>query len=115
MQWTRSRIWTAALIGTAIYFSAALWLKYSEPNLVGVSGHKLRLYGNFVRHGFGFAFVANPKQLGDLWDSMDFPQRSPVMLYEDDRPLGPAHSDHIDIEKFGHGRFCQLENICIVF
>ena len=30
---------------------------------------------------------------------------SPVMVYEDGRPLGPAHSNFADISKLGHGRF----------
>jgi hypothetical protein len=30
---------------------------------------------------------------------------SPVMIYEDGKPLGPAHSNFADISKLGHGRF----------
>lgn len=30
---------------------------------------------------------------------------SPVVIYEDDKPLGPAHSTFADISKLGHGRF----------
>jgi len=30
---------------------------------------------------------------------------SPVMIYEEGKPLGPAHSNFADISKLGHGRF----------
>jgi len=30
---------------------------------------------------------------------------SPVMIYEDGKPLGPAHSNFRDISKLGQGRF----------
>jgi hypothetical protein len=31
--------------------------------------------------------------------------RSPVVIYEDGRPLGPAHSNFADLSRLGHGRF----------
>lgn len=31
--------------------------------------------------------------------------RSPVLIYEDDKPLGPAHSNFAEISKIGHGHF----------
>ncbi len=31
--------------------------------------------------------------------------RSPVVIYEEDKPLGPPHSNFADISKLGHGRF----------
>jgi hypothetical protein len=31
--------------------------------------------------------------------------RSPVVIYEENKPLGPAHSNFADISKLGHGRF----------
>ena len=31
--------------------------------------------------------------------------RSPVMIYEDGKPLGPPHSNFRDISTLGHGRF----------
>jgi hypothetical protein len=31
--------------------------------------------------------------------------RSPVLIYEEGRQLGPAHSNFADISKLGHGRF----------
>ena len=38
-------------------------------------------------------------------DPTDAHGHSPVMIYEDGKPLGPAHSNFADISKLGHGRF----------
>jgi hypothetical protein len=38
-------------------------------------------------------------------DPTDEHGHSPVMIYEEDKPLGPAHSSFADISKLGHGRF----------
>jgi hypothetical protein len=37
--------------------------------------------------------------------------RSPFVIYEDDRPLGPAHSRSADIHELGHGRFSHWTGI----
>jgi hypothetical protein len=38
-------------------------------------------------------------------DNLEHPYRSPLQLFEDGRPLGPAHSLHALIRGEGHGRF----------
>jgi len=38
-------------------------------------------------------------------DTMDSPQRSTLQLFENGKPLGPAHSLHADIRSSGQGRF----------
>ncbi|CAN5248936.1 hypothetical protein BH09PSE2_BH09PSE2_02130 [soil metagenome] len=45
-----------------------------------------------------------PRELEPLGDDGANPQRSPLMLFEDGEPLGPAHSGHADIEAHGGGR-----------
>lgn len=68
--------------------------------------------------------IWNPKGIG-VWvaapeleqfsDSSDQPTRSPFVIYEGDKPLGPAHSLHADIEKLGNGRFSHWTGIGFIF
>ena len=41
-------------------------------------------------------------------------QRSPVILYEDDKPLGPAHALHDEVEHVGRGRYAHWKDIGIL-
>lgn len=41
--------------------------------------------------------------------------RSPVIVYEDGRPLGPAHSNFADISKLGQGRFAYWVGHGLIF
>src|SRR6201988_2638461 len=53
----------------------------------------------------GHAWVVKvPSQLGP-GDSADVPTASRLVLYEDDRELGPAHTQHETIRQIGHGAF----------
>ena len=38
-------------------------------------------------------------------DSREEPQRSSLRLFENGREIGPAHSNHDEIRKFGGGRY----------
>jgi len=49
-------------------------------------------------HIEGFAFRSRPLQFIQLEDDQLDAQQSPLILYEDDKPIGPAHSVHYDIE-----------------
>ena len=40
---------------------------------------------------------------------------SPVMIYEDGKPLGPAHSNFADISKLGRGRFTYWTGQGLIF
>ena len=103
--WDRSTWVACAVVAIAAYFSAALAIKYSYVS-EKPEGAILRLTRPFHRFGpAGLAFVAKAPTLDDLSDSLENPTRSPLWLYEDDHPLGPAHSVHANIAKLGHGRF----------
>ncbi len=41
--------------------------------------------------------------------------RSPVIIYEGGKPLGPAHSSFADISKLGHGRFSYWTGLGMFF
>jgi hypothetical protein len=53
----------------------------------------------------GFAFLADLARYRDVADFMDAPSRSKLMLCEDGKPLGPAHSLHADIRNKGLGLY----------
>jgi hypothetical protein len=102
-----------ALVVTSAYFLTAYWLKasfipaahfQSGPN---VAGEKLLMYRPFTNIDDSKFGVAQERQglFGNLSDSEDDDHRSPIELYEDDKPLGPAHSSRSDIAALGQGRF----------
>jgi hypothetical protein len=58
-----------------------------------------------------FSFVAPLPKFNALADSNDAPNRSKLLLCEDGKPLGPPHSQHVDIQKQGLGRYLHWETI----
>lgn len=62
----------------------------------------------------GFAFRVGADSLKQYEDSDADAQRSPVVLYEDDKPIGPAHSRHHDIEYVGRGRYSHFKEFGIL-
>lgn len=57
------------------------------------------------RHEAGRAFQAMLPALAAEADSNEAPRRSPALLCEDMKPLGPAHSQHDAVRKLGEGAF----------
>jgi hypothetical protein len=57
-----------------------------------------------------FVYVVRADRLREFEDADEANQKSPIILYEDDKPLGPPHSAHHDIEQFGQGRYAHLKN-----
>ncbi len=108
---TRRNLWLLVLASAAAYFAAAYWLKLSydpkryEPS-PKVAGTKILLQRPFREFlDSGFAVVSTDRLFGALADTADDNFRSPIQLYEDDKPLGPAHSTHTDIGKVGRGSY----------
>ena len=95
------------LAATALYFAAALWLKHSYVEPSKPTGAKvIRLERPFYElQGSQVAFSVRAPELEDLSDTMEFRTRSPFVLYEDMRRLGPPHTEHAEILKYGNGRF----------
>jgi hypothetical protein len=60
----------------------------------------------------GKAFIVY-QDFGTLGDSNVAPTQSKLQLYENGKALGPAHSLHTDIRKFGKGRFSHWGNSLI--
>jgi hypothetical protein len=53
----------------------------------------------------GHAFFVSIRSLSARGDTNEAPMQSPAVLCEDDRMMGPAHSQHEDIRQKGGGRF----------
>jgi hypothetical protein len=107
--WTKPNklIWAAVVI--AIYLSLALWLKYSYVDLRPKGQEVVLLIRPFERFGTSrIGVIARnwiPAIKFDDADSADNNNRSPMVVYENQRLLGPAHSVHADIAQIGMGRY----------
>jgi hypothetical protein len=94
------------LAGAAVvlYFVAALYLKFSyvpeDPTILHPPFYKFQ----------GNAFVSYHLFDGAKPDTADNTLQSTLRLYEDGKPLGPAHSMHRDIDVGGHGLYSFWNN-----
>jgi hypothetical protein len=114
--WNRLTWVVCAVVASTVYFPAALWLKYSYVEPPKPAGELFRLDRPFFElRGSDIAFAVNVPSLDHLSDTMQFPARSPFMLYENALPLGPAHAEHADIVKYGHGRFSHWNGSGFIF
>ena len=62
----------------------------------------------------GVAFRNRPGPVIRFEDDQAAAQRSPLILYEDDKPLGPGHSLHHEVEYIGRGRYSHWKDIGIL-
>lgn len=96
----------------ATYFPAAYWYRQSYVPLPEPKGAIIHLQ-SFHTLGppgtFGYYSVAQFIQKEA--DTADAPERSPYVLYENGKPLGPAHSSKEDIELIGRGRFGHIDSM----
>jgi hypothetical protein len=56
-------------------------------------------------HEIGRSWVCHVPDLVSWSDSMDTPLRSPLIILQDERPLGPCHAPHDRIREFGGGAY----------
>jgi hypothetical protein len=94
------------LYGLAIVaasFFISLWtMDYVSP--LCPQGEAVALKGPFSKQGM-FSYFAVAPPLGGLSDTVDAPKRSPLLICENNRVLGPSHTQHGDIAAKGGGRF----------
>jgi hypothetical protein len=104
-----------ASLSLIVYFVAAFWLKQSYVPPVEPPGEKFELsrpFGLLDNH----AFVAKaPPGFDTAANSRADESRSSIMLYENDRQLGPARSARADIANLGAGRFTDWEGRFFIF
>lgn len=91
----------------AVYFPLALWSKaaWVDPSPKGTI--VVQLYGPFEMVGH---VAINRWQIAKLGgfgddDTIESDNRSPVVIYENSKPLGPAHSTFAEMRDTGKGRF----------
>jgi hypothetical protein len=114
----RSKWIAFGLAATALYFAAALWLKHSYVEPARPTGARVvRLDRPFFElvGSNNKAFSVKVPELEALSDTMEQPNRSPFLLYEGTRPLGPGHSDHSELLRYGHGRFSHWNQSGFIF
>jgi hypothetical protein len=88
----------------AIYLPVALYLRSNYVPVARPQGEIVEPLGG-IRHFEGFGYRASSLALTKYEDNDPDNQRSPIILYENLTPLGPAHSAHPDIQFLGHGRY----------
>jgi len=116
MRWDRSTKWALAAAGAIFYFSTALWLHYSYVPIKAPVKDAVRLFRPVFKYeSSNYAFVSVAAPLDDFSDSSAVQERSPFVIYENDRPLGPAHGKHSDIAEYGLGRFSHWKGIGFIF
>jgi|SRR5271154_760331 len=114
--WDKSTlaVFLAAAVVYAAYLPVALWLKRAYVPMPAPPGQAMPLFR--IQHATGFAFHSSLEYLFlPLADDTPEAQHSPARLYENDKPLGPAHSDPVDIEHLGSGRYSHLKGKGLVF
>jgi hypothetical protein len=116
LPWNRSTKLLCAIVATTAYLLAAYWLKISyvppivpdtDPKVAGVKFLFQRPFLRFLDSDFGV--IARDDLFVSLADTADNNERSPIEIYENNTPLGPAHSAHADVAKIGHGLFSHWE------
>ncbi|MBI5261697.1 MAG: hypothetical protein HY852_07765 [Bradyrhizobium sp.] len=95
-----------ALAATAVLY-APLYL-YAQAGYVPGDPHILRQH--FVRLDQNAWIAYFGTHARARTDTADYPARSTLQLYEDSRPLGPAHAPHREIATNGGGRYSHWFN-----
>jgi hypothetical protein len=107
------RFWPHAIaLLFASYFPLAIWLDRSYVSTTPKGSITFQLIMPFEI--YKFASLPHPVHLKRLNELGDDPSieggetRSPLIIYEDGRPLGPAHNTFADINNLGAGRFSHF-------
>jgi hypothetical protein len=96
--------WIAAIAVIVLpYEGAVLAVNSLYPSCP--NGERIRMPVQFVNNG-GVSWVVSLPGLERVSDNAEeTPYRSPLVICENNRPLGPAHAIHLDIRESGRGRF----------
>jgi hypothetical protein len=112
MNW---KVTTAVLLLFAVYFPIATYFKFTYVPVPYQSSGRIWLTGPFIPLSTGgAAYIAALPQLNYLADTVELRQ-STLILYEDEKPIGPANSDHIDISSLGNGRYSHWKDQGLIF
>jgi hypothetical protein len=95
----------SALVLFAVYFPIAIYLKYSYVQAEPAKFRRLT----------GHSFLFKLPELDSSADSSDNSTRSTLVLREDGKLLGPAHTAHSEIRDTGLGRFSHWKGLGLIF
>jgi hypothetical protein len=118
LRWNRTSKTVCALVAIAIYFALAEWSKRTYVEQTPAGKIVVRLNRPFEKYGTRAVVcyqLRSIETLEEFADSDDNSRRSPVLLYENDRLLGPAHSSHPDIANLGEGRYSHFKGVGFLF
>jgi hypothetical protein len=110
---TRTCKLACAGVALATYFALAEWSACSYVDPTPKGRVVFRIHGPFEKlSGSEYlvvAYAGPTAQFLEVWDgladSLADNNRSPILIYENARLLGPAHSLHADIANLGYGRY----------
>lgn len=108
VRWSRTNKTIAAVAAFAVYFVLAGWSKLTWIDPVPKGRVLFRLERPFEvyrEHGVSCYQLRAQEIFEAVADTDDDPTRSPLLLYEDNRLLGPPHSRIEDIGLLGRGRY----------
>ena len=108
VRWSRTNKTIAAVAAFAVYFALAGWSKLSWIDPVPKGRVLFRLdrpFELYREHGVSCYQLRAQEIFEALADTDDDPTRSPLLLYEDNRLLGPPHSRIEDVGLLGRGRY----------
>jgi hypothetical protein len=99
----RFRTWVG-IIAIVTLTSEGLILSVNTLHPSCPYGERIRMPPPFPFNG-GYSYVVDLPDLERLADTIENATRSPLVICEDDRLMGPAHSFHQGIRESGRGRF----------
>lgn len=112
LRWSRKNKTIAAVAAFATYFVLAGWAKWSWLDPVPRGRVVFRLEQPFEvyrEHGVSCYQLRSEPVFDSVTDTDDEPRRSPLLLYEGNQPLGPAHSSVEDVGRLGQGRYSHTK------
>ena len=107
----------AVIVLFGVYFPLALWSQYSWVDSRPKGAIVVQLFTPFEMYGHVAVTQRTAAALAAFADDETnrFDKRSPVVIYENDRPLGPAHNSFAEIQEHGMGRFAVWRSQGIAF
>jgi len=97
-------------IATAWFGGIALFVGLFEVAVLAVaypqcpSGERIEMRRPFTANG-GASYYANMPDIARISDDPGHLERSPIVICEENRMIGPAHAIHGEILRWGRGRF----------
>ena len=118
MRLTLRQFYVGSVVAGALGFPLVVALAWTDPpsSRPVYDPSRIWLAGPFQKASVeGNAFIAIVPQFDSLADAENHPSRSPLVLYENEKPMGPAHSVHSAIALKGAGRYSHWQGVGVIF